>query len=84
MRGISIGDSTAASGGPYRHTAVAYLRAYLVNGHLLRPTRIGCLVRSFRLHIPRYAHETIAPSSSMGVALATMPINEIGSLGDIR
>jgi len=55
-------------------------RAYLIDGHLLRPTRIGWLVRSFRLHSPRYARETIAPTSSMGVGLATMPINEIGSI----
>ena len=55
------------------------LGACLINGHLLRATRIGRLSRSFRLHSPCYARETIAPSSSMGVALATMPIDETGS-----
>jgi hypothetical protein len=35
------------------------LRAYFNNGHLLRPTRIGGFLRSFRLHSPRYARETI-------------------------
>jgi hypothetical protein len=55
------------------------LRAYLNNGRLLRPTRIGSFLRSFRLHSPRYARETIAEICSMGVALATMPIDEIGS-----
>ena len=54
-------------------------RAYLGDGHLLRPTRIGSFLRSFRLHSPRYARETIAEICSMGVALATMPITEIGS-----
>jgi cholesterol transport system auxiliary component len=54
-------------------------RAYLVNGHLLRPTRIGGFLRSFRLHSPHYARETIAEIHSMGVALATMPINKIRS-----
>jgi hypothetical protein len=34
-------------------------RAYLIDGHLLRPTRIGIFLRSFRLHSPRYARETI-------------------------
>jgi len=50
-----------------------------MNGHLLRPTRIGRFPRSFHLHSPRYARETIVESGSMGVALATMPIHEIGS-----
>src|SRR5580698_1964541 len=53
--------------------------ACLINGHLLRAPRIGRLARSFRLHSPCYARERIAPSSSMGVALATMPIDETGS-----
>jgi hypothetical protein len=52
---------------------------YLSNVHLLRPTRIGSFLRSFRLHSPRYARETIAEICSMGVALATTPIAEIGS-----
>ena len=55
------------------------LRTYLTDAHLLRPTRIGIFLRSFRLHSPRYARETIAEICSMGVALATMPIYEIGS-----
>ena len=46
---------------------------------LLRPPPIGRLPRSFRLHSPRYARETIAASGSMRVALATMPIHERGS-----
>jgi hypothetical protein len=54
-------------------------RAYLIDGHLLRPTRIGSFLRSFRLHSPCYARETIAEICSMGVGLATMPIDEIGS-----
>ena len=56
-----------------------YYRTYLTNGHLLRPTRIGRFSRSFHLHSTRYARETIAKNGSMGVALATMPIYEIGS-----
>jgi hypothetical protein len=55
------------------------MRTYLNNGHLLRPTRVGEFLRSFRLHSPRYARETIAEIRSTGVALATMPIIEIGS-----
>jgi hypothetical protein len=50
-----------------------------MNGHLLRPTRIGHFPQSFRLHSPRYARETIAENGSMGDGLATMPIHEIGS-----
>ena len=55
------------------------LGACVINGHLLRATRIGRLARSCRLHSPCYARDTIAPSSSMGVALATMPIDDTGS-----
>jgi len=46
---------------------------------LLRPTRIGHFLRSFRLHSPRYARETIAKNGSMGVALATAPLSPTGS-----
>ena len=59
-------------------------RAYLINGHLLRPTRIGRLVRSFRLHSPRYARETIAESCSIWVALATAIMSQPGSSGRIE
>ena len=58
-------------------------RTYLDNGHLLRPTRIGRFLRSFRLHSPRYARETIAETGSMGVGLATKPIIEIGSARNV-
>ncbi len=60
--------------------AIPVTRAYLVNSHLLRPTRIGRLVRSFRLHSPHYARETIAESCSTRVALATAIIGQSGSL----
>jgi MFS family permease len=46
-------------------------RAYLKMVRLLRSARIGRLRRSFRLHSPRYARETIATSGSMGASLAT-------------
>jgi hypothetical protein len=39
------------------------LGACLSDGHLLRPSLMGCLPRSFRLHRPRYARETIAAGS---------------------
>jgi hypothetical protein len=55
-------------------------RAYLNNGRLLRPPLIGSFRRSFRLHSPRYARETIAETCSMRVALVTTPIIEIGSI----
>ena len=48
------------------------------NDRLLRPTRIGRFLRSFRLHSPRYAREMIAETISMGVALATTIISELG------
>ena len=51
---------------------------YLSNVHLLRPTRIGSFLRSFRLHSPRYARETIAESCSIWVALATAIISQAG------
>ena len=46
---------------------------------LLRPTRIGHFLRSFRLHSPRYARETIAKNGSTGVALATGHLSPTGS-----
>ena len=49
------------------------------NDRLLRPTRIGRFLRSFRLHSPRYARETITKSCSLGVALATAIISQTGS-----
>jgi hypothetical protein len=55
------------------------MRAYVSNEHLLRPIRIGRFPRSFRLHSPRYARETIAEIGSMGIALATMLIADLGS-----
>jgi AcrR family transcriptional regulator len=45
-----------------------------------RPTHIGSLPRSFRLHSPRYARGTISAICSMGVALATAPLSPTGSL----
>ena len=55
------------------------LRAYLNNGRLLRPTRIGSFLRSFRLHSPRYARETIAENLLARVALVTAIITQTGS-----
>jgi hypothetical protein len=54
------------------------IKAYLADARLLRPTRIGRLLRSFRLHSPCYARKRIAEISSMGVALATTIISELG------
>jgi hypothetical protein len=42
---------------------------------LLRPPPVGILLRSFRLHSPRYARETIAAICSTWVALVTAPIS---------
>src|ERR1700733_13512241 len=55
--------------------------ACLTQVRLLRPTRIGILPRSFRLHSPCYARVTIAASRSMGVGLATAPLSQTGSQG---
>ena len=46
---------------------------------LLRTTRSGIFRRSFPLHSPRYARETIAEICSLGVALATAIISQTGS-----
>jgi hypothetical protein len=46
---------------------------------LLRPPRSGIFLRSFRLHSPRYARETIAEICSLGVALVTALKNQTGS-----
>jgi hypothetical protein len=51
----------------------------LTQVRLLRPTRIGILPRSFRLHSPRYARVTIVAICSMGVALATAPLSQTDS-----
>jgi len=45
---------------------------------LLRPPLIGIFRRSFRLHSPRYARETIAEICSMADALATVHIDQLG------
>jgi hypothetical protein len=47
--------------------------------HLLRPPPSGIFLRSFRLHSPRYARETIAKICSLAVALATAIISQTGS-----
>ena len=46
---------------------------------LLRPPLSGIFQRSFRLHSPRYARETIAGSCSLRNALATAIISQTGS-----
>jgi hypothetical protein len=46
---------------------------------LLRPTRSGIFLRSFRLHSAHYARERIAKICSLGVALATAIISQTGS-----
>jgi hypothetical protein len=46
---------------------------------LLRPTQVGIFLRSFPLHSPHYAPETIAESCSTWVALATAIIDQTGS-----
>ena len=46
---------------------------------LLRPPPSGIFQRSFRLHSPRYARETIAGICSLGDALATAIIGQTGS-----
>ena len=46
---------------------------------LLRPPSSGIFLRSFRLHSPRYARETIAGSCSLDDALTTAIMNQTGS-----
>jgi hypothetical protein len=58
---------------------VPTLGACLSNARLLRPPQIGIFLRSFPLHSPRYARETIAESCSIWVALATAIITQTGS-----
>jgi hypothetical protein len=53
--------------------------SYLLNDRLLRPSPNGRFPRSFHLHRSRYARETIVEIGSLGVALATTLIQEIGS-----
>jgi hypothetical protein len=48
---------------------------------LLRPPHTGIFLRSFPLHSPCYARETIAETCSMRVALATAIIAQPGSNG---
>ena len=55
------------------------LGACLTNDRLLRPPQIGIFLRSFPLHSPRYARETIAETCSIWVALATAIISQTGS-----
>ena len=50
---------------------------------LLRPPRSGILRRSFPLHSPRYARETIAASCSLRGALATAIMSQTGSASDL-
>jgi hypothetical protein len=47
---------------------------------LLRPPLAASFVRSFRLHSPRYARETIAQNMLARVALVTASISQTGSL----
>jgi hypothetical protein len=51
----------------------------LANDRLLRPPPSGIFRRSFPLHSPRYARETIAESCSLRVALATAIISQTHS-----
>ena len=51
----------------------------MTNNHLLRPPLAGIFLRSFPLHSPRYARETIAEIGSMRDALATAIISQTGS-----
>jgi hypothetical protein len=53
--------------------------ACLTHARLLRTTRNGSFLRSFPLHSPRYARETIAETCSLGVALATAIMSQTGS-----
>jgi cardiolipin synthase len=48
--------------------------------HLLRPPPNGIFLRSFPLHSPRYARETIAEICSLAVVLATAIISQTGSM----
>jgi hypothetical protein len=49
---------------------------------LLRPPLSGIFRRSFPLHSPRYARETITEICSLGIALATAIISQTGSWGE--
>ncbi len=51
----------------------------MTNARLLRPPPIGRFPRSFPLHSPRYAPETIAKIGSTGGAPATAIISHPGS-----
>ena len=46
---------------------------------LLRPTLAASFLRSFRLHSPCYARETIAKNLLARVALVTASITQTGS-----
>jgi hypothetical protein len=46
---------------------------------LLRPPLAASFLRSFRLHSPRYARETIAENLLARVALVTASITQTGS-----
>jgi hypothetical protein len=46
---------------------------------LLRPPLSGIFRRSFPLHSPRYARETIAEICSLGVTLVTAILSQTGS-----
>ena len=51
----------------------------LSDDRLLRPPQLGRFLRSFPLHSPRYARETIAEIGSIWVALATAIITQADS-----
>jgi hypothetical protein len=51
----------------------------MTNNHLLRPPLAGIFLRSFPLHSPRYARETIAERCSTRVDLATAIVGHPGS-----
>jgi hypothetical protein len=47
--------------------------------HLLRPPLAASFLRSFRLHSPRYARETIAENMLASGALVTVSMAQTGS-----
>ena len=51
---------------------------------LLRPPLAASFLRSFRLHSPRYARETIAKNMLARVALVTASISQTGSCPGCR
>jgi hypothetical protein len=53
--------------------------ACLSNARLLRPPLAASFLRSFRLHSPHYARETIAENLLARVALVTAIITQTGS-----